>query len=657
MQYRREIDGLRAIAIIPVMLFHAGINLFSGGYIGVDVFFVISGYLITTIILEDIKRGKFSIVNFYERRVRRIIPALYFLLMVLLLSAWFLMTPSQLMNFSKSLVTVALFYSNIHFWQETDYFGPIAEENPLLHMWSLAVEEQFYVIFPLLMMLILVLRQRTVFVFIGVLLLTSLFSAQWISESSPTANFFLAPTRVWELLIGAIVAFLLFNKKVMQYRYSGWLAGLGILMIMVSVFWFDKQTPFPSVYALLPTVGTAFIILFTSKQTLVARVLGNKIFVGIGLISYPLYLWHQPIFAYIRMKTLMGTPKIELILFGIAAAFIFAMFSYHFVEKPFRDRRKVSRNIVFKMSLFITISLVGFGVIGGLEQMEGYKMRFKENYFLQKKKLFDQPLESPKRYSCHFQDYREPERACTYYRKNITWAAFGDSHVVEMAHALAKKIEKHDEGLIHLSFAGCSPALLYQAKLKGCSNWINDTLKYLEGKSKITNIFVGFRHTFYLYGEPLALYPELPNENPGKTIFKEFNASGHIARELYWESFNTIVRRLIASGKKVYVLRPVPELAGDIRKYPYPISTFHELNSIQFGTSFTYYSKRNDFINRKLDTLVGTLNYVEIDPAKVFCGPKKCKAVINGELLYSDDNHLSIYGADKVLRQYLPAVE
>ena len=292
MKYRREIDGLRALAVVPVILFHAGFETFSGGFVGVDVFFVISGYLITTIILAELEQGKFSIVNFYERRARRILPALFFVMLVCIPFAWFWLLPSDMKEFSKSLVAVSFFASNILFWRESGYFSTAAELKPLLHTWSLAVEEQFYVLFPLFLMLFWKLGKRWILVILGLVFVASLALAQWGSYTKPAAAFYLLPTRGWELLIGVFAAFYLSQANRKEFgkglsELGGW---LGVALILFPVFAYSKTTPFPGFFALAPTIGTVLIILFATQQTSAGKFVGNKAFVAIGLISFSAYL-------------------------------------------------------------------------------------------------------------------------------------------------------------------------------------------------------------------------------------------------------------------------------------------------------------------------------------------------------------------------------
>ena len=379
MVYRKEIDGLRAVAIIPVIFFHASFEWFKGGYVGVDVFFVISGYLITTIILKEKDAGDFQIINFYERRVRRILPALFTMMMICLPFAWYWMMPSQLLLFSRSLIAVPLFLSNILFWRENDYFALDAIEKPLLHTWSLAVEEQYYVIFPLFLVLFWAFGKRFIFILLGLFALFSFLFAQfggnltfyapylekelfWFHQTD-YASFYLTTGRAWELLIGSLVAYYLYNKKQTQRYYSQLFSMFGFLLIIYAIIFFDETTPYPSAYTLLPTIGTALIIIYARVDTLIGRLLSSKLLVGIGLISYSAYLWHQPLFAFARLRITDEPDKI-LFSFLILATYVTAYFSWKYIETPFRNKEKVSKIVLVKLSFLFSALFIIIGFIG-----------------------------------------------------------------------------------------------------------------------------------------------------------------------------------------------------------------------------------------------------------------------------------------------------
>lgn len=287
--YRTEIDGLRAIAVVSVIFFHAGIYGFSGGYIGVDIFFVISGFLITGIIKKEFDNNQFSFMRFYERRARRILPALFFVVICCSPFAWLWMVQSEFKEFSKSVIAAGAFISNFFFWQKSDYFEATAEEKPLLHIWSLAVEEQFYVIFPIFFIALLRLKKRDVPNILLYVSVISLILCEILSRYATSANFYLMPTRAWELLIGSLCVY---ARQDFDLFARNMLSSIGLILIVLPIFTYDEHIVFPSLYALAPTVGTGLILLFAKADTIIGRSLSLKPLVGIGLVSYSAYLWH-----------------------------------------------------------------------------------------------------------------------------------------------------------------------------------------------------------------------------------------------------------------------------------------------------------------------------------------------------------------------------
>ena len=366
LHYRREIDGLRALAVLPVLFFHAGFATFRGGFVGVDVFFVISGYLITTIIITELSAGRFSIVGFYERRARRILPALFLVILVCLPFAWEWFTPRDFRSFSQSLAAVAAFVSNILFWRTSFYFDPSMEFKPLLHTWSLAVEEQYYLFFPVTLLLIWRLGRSWVLGFLALAFLVSLLAAQWGSRANPGAAFYLLPTRGWELLVGVFAAFYLADDDRRSPPPVICEAGAytGLALIAYSVFVFDGQTPFPSLYTLVPTLGAALLILFATPATGVGRLLGNRIFVGVGLISYSAYLWHQPLLAFARYHSDFGLDSPPILASLLLTSLGLAYLTWRYVETPFRNRQRISRKVIFSGALAFSAAFLAVGLLG-----------------------------------------------------------------------------------------------------------------------------------------------------------------------------------------------------------------------------------------------------------------------------------------------------
>ena len=377
MIYRSEIDGMRALAVVPVILFHAGVSLFSGGFVGVDVFFVISGFLITTLLLEDLEKDQYSLLKFYERRARRLLPALIFVILCCVPLAMAILLPSDLIDFGQSVISTMTFSSNILFWLEVDYFETDAELKPLLHTWSLAVEEQYYLLFPPVLAALFFWHKRAILPGFGAAFLLSLIVAQVGATRSPDATFFLLPTRAFELLLGSIAAFV-FSKdpsiSAVDKRFHNPLSMMGLILVLGSIFTIDETVPFPSIYALYPTVGTVLILLFGQGGTFVSWLLSQRIFVAVGLISYSAYLWHQPLIAFYKLRfpaTDFGTVVVGL------SALPLAWLTWKCIETPFRAKRVISSQGRFLGSSLAAIATVGS--LGGLLLLnDGWKSRFTE---------------------------------------------------------------------------------------------------------------------------------------------------------------------------------------------------------------------------------------------------------------------------------------
>ncbi len=359
-KYRAEIDGLRALAVIPVIFFHAGFSFFSGGFVGVDVFFVISGYLITTIIIKELNNNTFSIKRFYERRARRILPALLLVILISSIISFVFLTRSELASYFKSVIATLLFFSNFYFYKTTPYFRSESDLEPLLHTWSLSIEEQFYIIFPILLLLFHNFFKKYIFLMLIFGFVASLFICQFLAlYTSGILNFYFTFSRAWELALGAICAHILIYKNLSYSSLiKNLLSTIGIILIVFSIFFFSRQTVFPSFYTLVPTVGTSLIILFADRDTFINKILSIKFLVSIGLISYSLYLWHQPLLAFGRIffDDLSTFKKLILIFLSV----LMSIFSYFFIEKIFRDKNKIDFKFYFKTIAITSIFLVLF---------------------------------------------------------------------------------------------------------------------------------------------------------------------------------------------------------------------------------------------------------------------------------------------------------
>lgn len=616
MKYRAEIDGLRALAVVPVILFHAGFELFSGGFVGVDVFFVISGYLITSILIEDIENQRFSLVNFYERRARRILPALFFVMLVCIPFAWMWMLPSQMKDFSQSLVAVSLFASNIFFWRESGYFDAVAEEKPLLHTWSLAVEEQYYVLFPIFLILAWRFGKNRVFWMIVVMATISLLLSEWGWRNQATANFYLAPTRAWEIFAGSIAAFIVQKNGVQKNNF---LALLGLAAIIFSIFAYDESTPFPSVYALVPVLGVVLLVLYADKETIAAKLLSTKAFVGMGLVSYSAYLWHQPLFSFARIRS-QEHPSLLLMLALSFLSILLAYLSWRYVEKPFRNSKK-SRKIIFVAS-FIALAVP---IIVGLSVL----------YKLEKEVPSSNQLTGIKCDS--FKSIGEAD--CIDYgnkNSNLTVVIWGDSHSL----ALRKDVYvPEDINVISIAHPGCAPVIgLYRFDGMGNSTNCNNEDVILSHANYINQlepdiVVLTARWPLYLNGwqlkgTPQAMHHMLTDSDENISLVLN---SASFREDLVLKKIKETVNYL--SSEKVYVLISPPDLA-DIG-----------LTKKILTSGVLDYSKIKPY-NSIVKGMIDEKSVLDvIDTREYFCTAEVCRVAMNGYPLYDDDNHTSYLGS------------
>ncbi len=453
--YRPEIDGLRAVAVVAVILYHAGYSLFSGGFVGVDVFFVISGYLICSLILKDLDQGKFSFLEFWERRARRIFPALFAMVLGTVLIAFVLLFPGDIKRLGSSMAGVATFLSNIVFSRQTGYFDALSEFKPLIHTWSLAVEEQFYLVFPILIFALWKLGARRASAIFAGLLVASFAAAELTVHAYPDIAFFYPHTRAWELLSGVLAAIFLHRIPAnwsASTREIGSMAGF--MLVFGSIFWLDSTTPFPSLYAVPPVLGTVMIVLFARDGGLVRSVLAWKPMVAIGLASYSAYLWHQPVFAYAR-HLYIADPSGIMMPIAILISAGLAYLSWRFVEAPFRDRSLFSQKQIFVGS-FTTLA-VTFIIGVGLYFSDGFVGRFSPEV----RELIDGKADAGGLKGKCIISEREPDalrakiEAC--YEPGNTIYLIGDSHARSISQAVGKIAGSNNLTLIVLWESGCMP--------------------------------------------------------------------------------------------------------------------------------------------------------------------------------------------------------
>ena len=457
LRHRRDIDGLRALAVLSVVCFHARVPGFSGGYVGVDVFFVISGYLITSLISEEIRQQRFSIVTFYERRVRRIFPALLLVMAVSSLLATWLLLPTQFNNFAKADFATAAFSSNVLFWRQTGYFAPSATEQPLLHTWSLAVEEQFYIAFPLVLLSIHRWLNARWTLWVGLITVCSFALSAWVGTHHPAAAFYLAPTRAWELLLGSLLALQSFPQR--SHRLLMEASALaGLALDRLGRVRLSSDSPFPGINVLLPCLGAVLIIYSGQNTPTATRIfLGTRPLVFVGLISYSLYLWHWPLLVFARFWNIyeLSGPKTAVV---VGVSFLAASLSWRFVESPFRERGGVfDRKALFLAASGGTALLMAFALYGyvtrgwpdripaGVAEIASYS-----------------ESKNPRQRECFgMLGHHVPVDETCDYGANVppSYVVWGDSHADAVIHAVGKVAERHDKAVRFLSSSGCLPAV------------------------------------------------------------------------------------------------------------------------------------------------------------------------------------------------------
>jgi peptidoglycan/LPS O-acetylase OafA/YrhL len=618
LKYRSEIDGLRALAVVPVILFHAGFELFKGGFVGVDVFFVISGYLITTIIIDDIEKNRFSIVNFYERRARRILPALFFVMLACIPFAWMWMLPTQMKDFSQSLVAVSTFLSNVLFWHESGYFDAITAEKPLLHTWSLAVEEQYYVLFPIFLLLAWRLGKSKLFWMIVVFAALSLALSELAWRIDATANFYLAPTRAWELLAGSIAAFIVKKHGV---RANNTLSFLGLGLIIFSIFAYDKTTPFPSVYTLIPVAGVMLLIIFANKQTIAAKLLSMKAFVGIGLISYSAYLWHQPLFAFARLRFL-DQPSIFFMSALSLATFALAICSWKFIEQPARNPRLFSRGALFLSSVFFASTFILFGIAGHVSQ--GFNKRLASetlpNDFFSYTYL-DRPINSDENSNLCINSLGGQ---CNLYSSGQSLRRIllvGDSHSVDFQRSFIEFAQTNDYIADQFSIAGCGFLETSEESLfNACAT----------ARERLLVVLKEFNYDHVIF--VTALYSHAKK----------------ISSDAQWASYENFIAEIALRTQHLWLFLP-----------RYTLTSKNPIRNIIYG-----HPEKNSILKTGYEEVVDRL-YFKLNLTKnidVFNQPNELLKLgggsdfnaltDNGYPLYRDSNHLTRYGASKIFDRF-----
>ncbi|MCC0053547.1 MAG: acyltransferase [Rhodobiaceae bacterium] len=632
MDYRSDIDGLRAVAVVPVILFHAGYETFSGGFVGVDVFFVISGYLMANIFVTELSAGKFSLVRFYERRVRRIIPALVFVVTCTMPLAWILLLPNDFSAYAESIIHTFLFANNIYLYDHVGYFDRSIDLLPLMHTWSLSVEEQYYIFAPVVSMLVWPLGLRIFTAGATLALLVSLAACLFFAEANPRLGFYMPFTRVWELQVGALCAIWHFR---FPRRGNSYLGFAGLALIICSVIGFDATTPFPSLFTVVPVAGAAAIILFSDKGMCIHRVLSLKPLTVIGIISYSAYLWHQPLFAFARVASIEGPSHVSMSAIA-ALSLILAYGTWRYVEQPFR---KASGSIVrtpgrlFSAAAMAVAALVAFAVV--VTWSDGFRNRpiARNSQDVETRMA---PYAGLGEF-CNGNNIGEADflaRCAT--GKDVRIALWGDSYAMQMAQVF---IESDGFDFVQLTKPACAPleGIAFQSREiiwgRECISHNERTLEFIAGEDSVDVVvivspFTGLRLSVLLAdGTRLA---------PGDHT------------ELGVNAFAAAVQRIRAAGKRVVFISPVPSNGKDIGKCVvgamiYKLAEdfcdFHRSGDATGGGRAAFMRQVEGFVPiLSLDAMI--------------CPDDVCDTYRDGVLMYRDEGHLTKEGSGLLGRLY-----
>ncbi|WKW50105.1 acyltransferase family protein [Rhodomicrobium lacus] len=628
--YRSDIDGLRAIAVISVVLFHAGLPGFSGGFVGVDIFFVISGYLITGIIWRQHLEGRFSLADFYVRRIRRIFPALFAMLATCMIAALFLLTPADLVAFGKSLNATVLFYANMHFIKQTGYFSAPAIDMPLLHTWSLSVEEQFYAVWPLLFLAMVRLLPRKILLYSTLALAAvSLLLAQQRMVEYPKDAFFVTYYRMWELLIGAALA--LAPALIVGRRGALAMAVAGVGMIAISITLYNSTIPFPGATALLPCIGTALIIAAGRTRNLVSSMLSTAPLRGIGLISFSLYLVHWPLFSFSHLYLNRELGMNESLLL-VALSFILAWVSWRFVETPFRLSAKPPRALTFAYggSAAAVLCALGFTVVayGGFPSRVDETVVTLERFALSEADRLGKLCRTTNAaagvnadWICEVGETR---------KGSYDFVVWGDSHARHASPAFDMLGRQAQLSGIVIAQSACGD--LFHSTGSKCGEFSRTSLEWILNHPTLRTVVLAARWS--LTGR----------------LFKRSN-------ETHESNLTNLIGQLRSKGLQVVVLGQIPEVPEALSKCVARAKFYQRDESACSVISRSDVEKRIAVATSffKSENLKGNLIYVDTLP--IFCDELKCDMRQQGQLLLSDSNHLSLAGAKHLgLKLKIPAL-
>ena len=651
--YRRDIDGLRGIAVLAVVLFHAFATLVPGGFVGVDIFFVISGYLITGILLRDLQAGQFSYRRFYARRVRRIFPALALVLAVTWLIGWFVLLPIEYAELGKHTGAASLFISNFVLWKEAGYFDRAAELKPLLHLWSLGVEEQFYILWPPVLWAIWRWRRYAAWCLAGCFAV-SLIANMALLANHPVPTFFLLHARFWQLMLGGLLAYGEWRApEAMARRFGQMAAVIGLALTLAALACFTRDDAYPGWRALLPTLGATLLIAAGARSVVGTRLLGWMPLVWLGTISYPLYLWHWPLLTYARI--LQGAePTVTLRLWAVLLAVLLAWLTCRFVERPLRfgAYRASGKTIGWLVAAMVLLGLIGAATwhFKGLASM-----RAVDRAMLQDMEKLDA--------------FRKQQPRCSYpFAEDLNWcltsgntppeiAIWGDSHA---DHLFPGVVNDTQRGWLLIGQSSCPPLMgmgIHQVnKSDECEEKNAAILQALIDTPSIHTVVLAARGAFYIAQEPLSADATGPNDPANWRIESDDPADKDANKKTRYErGILRSIEALEKAGKQVVLFIDVPELDFlAVRCMPRPTRflTPDTTDACRMPKSTALrnvadYHAAMDWVRQQRPSIR------VYDPYAQLCDEQFCYAGRDGVLLYRDSNHLSQRGSQKVMADFI----
>ena len=644
MTFRTDINFLRGIAILAVLLFHFNIPFFSGGFVGVDIFFVISGFLISNIIINKLAYNQLSLISFFSHRIRRIVPALFFLLLTCLILGWWWLAPADYKELGKEAAYASLFFSNHLFFKDTGYFATESETKLLLHTWTLGVEWQFYLIFPFLILLLHRLWPRNISNIIGIITIASFFLSFWLSYHKPDAAFFLLPSRVWEFTIGTM---LVLNKhKKISESVSGYLAYSGLLLLFISIFFFNDAIRYPGVLALFPTLGAAFIIL--SRGEKLSPIINFQPIQMLGNLSYSLYLWHWPV--YVTFMYYQNHSPTRMLLFVIISlALVMTCVSYYCIEIPAKKRLQCSHNGYSILLLCLCCALI-YPTSRWIQSTQGManKHRLSQQALIYAQGADDFPKETN---TCLWGEeknrYTDHKNFCNYpgdphKSKIFLW---GDSHANALRDIVKEIAKKANRDLITATISACPPLTIGASPSRTPDICVSGNKKALQEIQKYpgSTVILVARWSAYLLGKneqhkdpydmvwtpDLKQLPQYMDLDQRTKAFKKALIDTSCA--------------LHNNGATVAIVEPIPEIGISVPSALVRKEMYQSNQEIRLRKNI--YDHRHQLIHQILQDIQQKCSVELVSPEAVLCDNQYCQIEQNGYSLYFDDDHLSTRGA------------